>query len=317
MGDLPAPRCSPSRPFAATGVDFCGPFYIKYKGQRTKSEHKAYVAIFVCLATKAIHMELVTELTTQAFVATLKRFFARRGKCTTLYSDNATNFVGANAELKRLHTLATKLHTDLAPFTSLQPITWKFIPPRAPNFGGLWEAGVKSFKHHYQRIVGKTILTYEDFLTITNQIEGILNSRPISPMSQDPNDLEPLTPGHFLTGGPINTVLQPDSTTIAENRLNRWQRNSQIVQQFWKKWHLDYLNTLQQRTKWQIRQNNLQPGALVVIKNDLLPPLQWALGRVTSVVTGRDGRVRVAILKTATGELRRPISKLGLLPTEG
>ncbi|GFX70322.1 integrase catalytic domain-containing protein [Trichonephila clavipes] len=144
MGNLPSERVTPSAPFLNSGVDFCGPFQIKFKNQRKGIFSKVYVAIFVCLATKAIHLEAVTDLTTEAFIAALKRLCARRGRISTLMSDNATNFKGAAAELNRFIKLICNKNETLANYFASEAIQWKFIPPRSPNFGGLWEAGQRN-----------------------------------------------------------------------------------------------------------------------------------------------------------------------------
>ncbi|GFV14015.1 integrase catalytic domain-containing protein [Trichonephila clavipes] len=219
MGNLPRERITPSPPFTHVGIDFAGPFYIKYKGQRKSIYHKCYVAIFICFTTKAIHTEVVTELTTEAMIATIKQFFSRRGKSTSICTDNATNFIGASRELQRL----------------------------SPNFGGLWEAGVKSFKH--KRTVSDAHLTLEQFITITTEIESILNSRPLTPMSSDPNDFAVLAPGHFLIGRPLQSLPEPDMADKLDNRLSQWQKLTKFVQFIWRKWRLDYLNNLQARHK--------------------------------------------------------------------
>ncbi|GBM20056.1 hypothetical protein AVEN_268389-1 [Araneus ventricosus] len=140
---------------------------------------------------------MVTDLTSEAFISTLERLFARRGKCSTLLSDNTTNFVGAQAELEKLHNLINYPDDNLRNFLASDAIKWKFVPPVSPNFGGLWEAGVKCFKHHFRRAIGNANLTYEEFNTVILEIEGILNSLKIS---SDINDLEVSTPGHFLIG---------------------------------------------------------------------------------------------------------------------
>ncbi|GBN45406.1 hypothetical protein AVEN_185238-1 [Araneus ventricosus] len=145
MASLPRERVTVSSPFSNTGIDLCGPFYIKYKNQRKGIFNKVYVAIFVCFSTRAVHLEILTDLTSDALIATLKRFFARRGICTTIFSDNATNFVGAISELRKFYQLFKKLPDNLASYLVSQSISWKFLTPRSPNFGGLWEAGVKSF----------------------------------------------------------------------------------------------------------------------------------------------------------------------------
>ena len=128
-------------------------------------------------------------------------------------------------------------------------ITWHFIPPGAPHFGGLWEAAVKSFKHHFLRTVGDTLLTYEQLETCVIEIEAILNSRPISPMSTDPNDLRPLTPGHILIGGPLTSFPQINFSDTPSNRLSAWEHVQKMRAHFWNSWHKEYLNQLIVRSK--------------------------------------------------------------------
>ncbi|GFY22155.1 integrase catalytic domain-containing protein [Trichonephila clavipes] len=163
MGNLPRDRVDPDYPFNCSGVEFCGPFMIRYKNQRKGILHKIYICVFVCFVSKAIHIEIVSDLTSDAFIATLKRFFSRRGKCAKLYSDNGKTFVGANKELKRFLKLIEDSNDNLAGFLSAEGIEWKFIPPRAPSFGGLWEDSVKSIKYHLRRVVSGSNLTYEEF----------------------------------------------------------------------------------------------------------------------------------------------------------
>jgi len=268
------------------------------------------------MVTKAIHLELITDLTSEAFIAALKRFCSRRGKCSKLFSDNATNFVGACAELKKLQRLAIDQKEPMAQYLAKENIEWKFLPPRAPNFGGLWEAGVKSFKYHFKRVVGNDKLTYEQFLTVVIQIEGILNSRPLSSLSSDIDDLQVLTPGHFLIGRPNNAIVEPDITDIPDNRLKLWKRVTKIVQLIWKRWHMNYLSHLQNRSKWTLEKDNLKVGTMVLIKDDNLPCLKWAIGRITEVFYGKDDKIRVCNVKTSSGVLKRPVTKLCVLPIE-
>ncbi|GFW60110.1 integrase catalytic domain-containing protein [Trichonephila clavipes] len=290
MGNLPSERVTPSAPFLNSGVDFCGPFQIKFKNQRKGIFSKVYVAIFVCLATKAIHLEAVTDLTTEAFIAALKRLCARRGRISTLMSDNATNFKGAAAELNRFIKLICNKNETLANYFASEAIQWKFIPPRSPNFGGLWEAGVKSFKHHLYRTLVNSKITFEEFETIIIQIEGILNSRPLVPLSDNINEYEVLTPGHFIIGRPISAIPEPAILDISDNRLSRWQYTTKCVQTIWKRWKNDYLNHLQQRNKWQFEKNNVAVGCLVLLKENDLPPCKWAMARILEVIYGTDGK---------------------------
>ncbi|GFX95068.1 integrase catalytic domain-containing protein [Trichonephila clavipes] len=147
---------------------------------------------------KMVHIELVSDLTSQAFIAVLKRFMARRGTCAKLFSDNGKNFVGASNEIKKLLEIVRKPDDKLANYLAAEGIEWKFIPVRSPNFGGLWEAAIKSCKYHLKRVVNGINLTYEELLTFTVQIEGILNSRPLCPLSNNDDDFQVLTPAHFL-----------------------------------------------------------------------------------------------------------------------
>ncbi|GFS65327.1 integrase catalytic domain-containing protein [Trichonephila clavipes] len=263
----------------------------------------------------AVHLDIVIDLTSNAFIATLKRFIFRRGKCAKLYSDNATNFVGVNIELKKC-LIWCKPDEALASYMASEGIDWKFLPPRAPHFGGLWEAGVKSFKFYLKRVVGNIRLTYEEFLTVIIQIEGMLNSRPLVPLSSDLDDLNVLTPSHFLIGRSITSIVEPDLTNLNENRLDNWQKITKIIQLIWKRWSVDYLNSLQQRNKWHFEKKNAKIGDMVIIKEDNLPSCQWSLGRINNIYPGKDSKVRVVEVKTTRGIFKRPISKLCLLPIE-
>ncbi|GBM49319.1 hypothetical protein AVEN_199031-1 [Araneus ventricosus] len=268
------------------------------------------------MVTKAVHLDIVSDQTSEAFIACLKRFFSRRGKSQMIFSDNGKNFVSANSELKRSILIVTKHDDCLSNFISEEGIQWKFLPPRAPNFGGLWEAGVKSFKFHFKRVVGVSKLTYEEFYTILHQIEGILNSRPLTPLSSDMDDLEVLTPGHFLIDRPITAIAEPNLTNVENNRLNLWQKTSKMIQAIWKKWQNNYLSTLQQRNKWMIKKQNLKVGDMALLKEENLPCCKWILGRIVDVFYGKDNVVRVVNVKTHSGIYKRSISKIARLPLE-
>ena len=222
MGNLPKDRVSFSRPFEHVGVDYCGPFFVKEHRHRNRIKVKTYVSIFDCLATKAVHLELASDLTTEAFIACLSRFFSRRGLSSSISSDNATNFIGANNELKDFYKQIESVEHNktVENYLTKKGITWHFMPLRAPHFGGLWEASVKSFKLHFTRVTGNSLLTYEQLHTYVTEIEAILNSRALTPLSPDPNDFLPLTPGHFLIGKSMTSFPSRDLRTIPANRLN-------------------------------------------------------------------------------------------------
>lgn len=317
MADLPAERITECRPFQLTGVDYCGPIMIKSGVSRKTHSVKSYLCLFICMVSKAIHLELVMSLSTDSFLNAFKRFISRRGKPSKMFSDNATNFRGANNELREIYKFMESSNEKIDKYLANLSIQWQFIPPRAPHFGGLWEAGVKSVKYHLKRVANASLLTYEEFSTVLCQIESCLNSRPLCPLSNDPKDLNSLSPGHFLIGTSLAAIPEQNLQNVAINRLNHYQKLTQLIQSFWSRWRKEYLAELQTRTKWTgSHHSQLQPGQMVILKEDNEPPCFWRLGRVHAVHPGPDGRVRVATIITAQGTVQRAISKLCLLPIE-
>ncbi|XP_075170134.1 uncharacterized protein LOC142242443 [Haematobia irritans] len=314
MSNLPEDRLNPSRVFARCAVDFCGPVntYLRIRG---KIPYKTYIAVFVCLATKAVHIEAVSDLSTDAFIAALKRMIGRRGLPTDIYCDNGTNFVGANSKLKDLKNFLfeDKHRNEIVNYCTNEFVNFHFIPPRAPHFGGLWEAAVKSAKGHLNRTLSNTRLTFEELVTALVEIESILNSRPISPMSSDPSDFEALTPGHFITGSALRSLPDREVTSNNISNLEHWAQITALKQRFWKKWSHEYINELQVRNKWTASVSNIAIGSLVLVHEDNIPPQKWLMGRIINAVPGRDGRIRVADVNTTKGVIRRPIHKLALL----
>ena len=320
MGNLPIERITPDRPFANVGVDYAGPFYVKYGYVRRPTVVKAYVSVFVSLTVKAVHLEVVSDLTSEAFIACLRRFVARRGKLETIMSDNGTNFVGSNREIKELYRFLgqQKTQTTIGMFCSSQGITWKFIPERALHFGGLWEAAVRSIKKHLRRVINDQKLTFEELSTVLAQVEACLNSRPLTPIPGSEETLEVLTPGHFLIGRPLEALPDHPTTCRPISLLKRWQLVQAITRDFWRRWSTEYLTSLGKIHKWHHPSRNIQVNDIVLLKDDeFVPTTKWLLARVIEVYPGSDSRVRVVTLKTSNGIYKRPIHKLVLLlPTE-
>lgn len=316
MANLPKERVESDYPFSNTAVDYAGPIVLADRKGRGCKLIKSYICVFVCLAVRAVHIELVTEMTTQAYLAALSRFIARRGRPTTIYSDNGTNFVGAYSELSKF--LKSNCN-DIGACAAEQSIKFRFAPAYSPHFNGLAESSVKSIKHHLHRVLSLAHLTYEEMNTTLVLIEGILNSRPITALSSDPNDLIPLTPAHFLLGRTINHLPSPQDHLTDENRINllqRYQRARALSTHFWQRFYKEYISELQQRHKWRTDGGQLHLGDLVLVKDDRLQPNRWLMGRITNLHPGLDGKSRVADLITTGGVIRRAYNRLCPLPLE-
>lgn len=316
MADLPNERVQPYRAFRQVAVDFAGPITMKEKiSGRNNKYIKGYIAVFVCLSTRAVHLEVAHDLSTNTFIASLQRLIARRGPISKVWSDNAKNFVGAARRLSDLRDVLDIWSTDLAQQQIKDlGIDWHFITPYAPWQGGLWEAAVRSMKGHLNKVLGDRTMSYPDLCTLIARIEACLNSRPLSTLSDDPMDLAALTPGHFLIGEPlVNSYFQPVDH-LADNRLDNLQLIQKFEQVFWKRWQNEYLNELQKRSKWQSTEKNLETGDLVILINNQLPPSIWQLGRVIKVHPGPDGLVRNATVKTANSQFERAARNMIALP---
>lgn len=318
MASLPKDRITISRPFLKVGVDFAGYFYLKTSNLKRSPKTKAYIAIFVCMITKCVHIELVSGLSTECFLLTLKRFIARRGNPAIIYSDNAKNFLGSRNKLKELYDFFKSKENSktIEDFLSKNETKWKFIPPQSPHWGGIWEAAIKSTKYHIMRTIGETLLNFEEFTTVLATIESILNSRPLTVLSNDPNDFNPLTPAHFLIGDILTAYPDKDIQDISDNRLSLYQKCLKIKQQFWKRWSIEYLNRLQNRPKWISPSTSLKVNQVVLVKEDNLPPLKWCLGRIIEIPNSPDKKVRLVKVKTKDGIFIRSITKLCPLPND-
>lgn len=311
MGPLPSPRVNFTRPFESVGIDFAGPILIKANRLRRSPTIKTYVAVYVCLAVKALHLEIVSELSTEAFLASFRRFVARRGTPKIIYSDNGTNFVGAANVLGKFLS-ETANQTAIIDATSGDGITWQFMPPRSPHWGGLWEAAVKALKYHFTRVIGPTILTYEELATVVTQIEGVLNSRPLTAIPNTTPEPTILTPAHFLLTAPITGLPEWNMTEIPH--LNRWQVTQKIYQDLSARWKREYLVSLQRRTKWTKEITNIQPGDVVLLLNECTPGTSWPLAVVTQVHPGQDGKVRLITVRTMKGSYQRTVQNVARLP---
>lgn len=314
MANLPSVRITQALPFVNTGCDYAGPILLKDANVRKPRMSKGYICFFVCLVTSAIHLELVTDLTTESFLAALRRFISLRGKCSKMYSDNGTNFIGAKRSLDEMQKLlSSPQHTDVVTSTLAdEGIKWILIPPRAPHWGGKWESAVRCVKLHLRRVIGNSTLTLEQMRTLLAQISAVINSRPLCYTSD--TEVNYLSPAHFLIGRPFTTLPDPDLSHLPAGRLGYWQSIQSMYQGFWKQWHQEYLTTLQQRPKWTTSTPNISIGDVVLVKETNTPPASWHIARVIETYPGKDDLVRAVKLKTSTGEMTRPITKVAVLP---
>ncbi|XP_039312392.1 uncharacterized protein LOC120359326 [Solenopsis invicta] len=276
MGDLPRERViMPTRPFMVRGVDYAGPFQLRESRRRGRLHvSKGYVALFICFSTKAVHLEVVTSLTR------------------------------ASRELQEIQEFLEKTEPEIKSFMIKQRINWSFIPPRSPHFGGIWESAVKLMKRHMYTISQGKVLTYEEFNTLVTEIEAVLNSRPLTPLTSDPSDFNVLTPSHFLIGDSLTQPVQHCLLNVPDNRLSHWQHLQKLRQQLWQR---EYLQELQRRSKWFVSDANVGVNTLVLLIEDNAPPFKWPLGRVVAVHPGADAKVRVVTVKTSTGSYKRAV----------
>ena len=314
MGSLPKHRLQNVYPFHTVGVDIGGPFYTKEGTRRNAKISKSYMCLFVCYSTRAVHLEALTALTCECFLAAFDRFTGRRGLVHTVFSDNGGNFVAASRYFNEVTQFFRSSNDNIMQGLTYRNIHWKHNPPTASHFGGMFEAGIKSAKTLLRRVTGSQPMTFEEFSTLLTRVEGILNSRPLCPLSNDPDEFEVLTPGHFLVGRQLVSAPEYDLTHEPVHHLTRWQLIKHMTQQFWRRWKQDYLHTLQQRQKWFTDTPNIAVGDVVLIHCDNVTSQHWNLGRVEQVFPGTDGRVRVVSLRTRNTILRRPVNKISPLP---
>lgn len=283
MGDLPKERVTISRPFTTTGVDFAGPFDCRLIATRSKTT-KIYLALFICFTTRAIHLELVFSLTSEDFLKSLKRFTNRRGLPNLMWSDRGTNFKGAAGYLDLQHD-------TIQSAVAKEGINWKFLLAKTPHRGGFWEAGVKAAKKPLLRQLKGVILNYDEYATLFTEIEGILNSRPLCYRTYGTSETEIITPGHFLIGDYMKAVPEPEDGQYKLKLSRRYHELKNRINQFFRVWSKDYMNQLQQRSKWLDAQPNLEVDQVVLLKDDETKPYEWPLARITKVFPV-DGVVR-------------------------
>lgn len=291
-----------------------GPFLVKrYNARRVKIVDKSYGAVFV--ATRAVHLELVSALTTEAFLAAFARFTNRRGRVESMHSDNATNFEGASNEFDAIIADQWAEASDSHAIRD-QAITWHFNPPYAPHMGGIHEAAVKCAKHHLRRVIGSQQLTFEELATLLTHVEACLNSRPITALTDEQSDSLALTPAHFLIGEAIIGPLMRDQTAIPDNRLRHFELIQKFAQEFWNRWSDEHVKAMLNRTKWCHSHENIKRDDIVLVLSEPRPQTKWPLARVVNLYPDPDGKVRAVDIIFEGRVYKRPITQLNVLPKQ-
>ena len=308
MSDLPFERVAGfTKPFQFTGVDYFGPMLVK----RARSRIKRWGCLFSCLVTRAVHLELADSLETDDFILVLRCFISRRGKPQQMFSDNGTNFIGADREL--LECLENLKQDKIHDYLIQSRITWNFIPPNAPHFGGVWEIMVKAVKRALKAVLKETCVTESVLRTTLTEVENVINSRPLTQNSQDPNDLSAITPNHFLHGV-YSAVVPPDQCNTSEiDSRKRWRQSQVLSDHIWHRWLREYLPSLNVRHKWTKEQRAHAVGDLVLVIDNNRPRGQWSLGRIQEIIPSKDGKIRTVKVKTGHGVYVRPVAKICLL----
>lgn len=308
MADLPSTRLRLHKPaFYSSGVDCFGPYAVKV-GRRTE---KRWGIIYKCLTTRAVYLDLLGHIDTDAFLMSLRRFIARRGQPFEIISDQGTNFKGGERELREAFSL---LAPDLQAKLAKQQIRFQFNPPNAPHFGGVWEREIRTLKNALHVTLGAQSVSEEVLRTVLVEIEGILNSKPLGYTSADISDPDPIIPNILLMGRPdpsLPQVVYADTELLGRRQ---WRHSQVLADQFWARFTKDYLPSLQSRQKWQRDTPNLAVDSTVMIVDPQLPRALWPVGKVERVYPGSDGRIRVADVRTKDRTYTQPVARLVELP---
>ena len=306
-------------PFAVTSIDFTGALYIR----TPNGEDKVYVCLFTCASTRAVHLEVVTDLSEEPFLQAFRQFSSRKYLPRLVVSDNASTFMAAADELKALFESNTVKES-----LGNQGVDWKFIPCRVPWYGGYWERLVGLTKNALKKTLGRAYVTLISLQTVIVEIEAHLNNRHLTYVSTEMNEPEPLTPSHLLYGRVINTLphtlttqdeLTDKDFREAGSRLHhtlskKAKAQALLIQHFWGRWRKEYLTSLSEThtTSGGSSKETIKVGDIVIIHDDC-PRLKWRLAVVQELQRGRDDLVRSAVIRTEKGITNRPISKLYLL----
>ncbi|XP_060761029.1 uncharacterized protein LOC132870982 [Neoarius graeffei] len=317
MSELPADRLQPGPPFSHVGMDMFGPWEVSARRTRGgQANSKRWAILFTCLCTRAVHIEVVEEMSASSFINALRRFFALRGPAKQLRSDCGTNFVGACREM------GTSIveQSEVQNYLQEEKCSWIFNPPHSSHMGGVWECMIGVARRILDSVLlraGQAHLTHESLTTFLAEVTAIINARPLIPVSSDPEHPHILSPSILLTQKSGTSVPPLGSCSPREILKNQWKRVQLLADEFWNRWRKEYLGTLQSRHKWQHKRLDLKPGDVVLLKEKQVRRNEWPMGVVVKTVPSQDGLIRKAEVKIVqqgtTKNYYRPISELVFL----
>ena len=307
---LPRLRTQDVHPFTLTGVDFTGALYVR---QGTE-EVKVYLCLFTCATTRAVHLEIVQDLTAEMFLLAFRKFAGRRSLPTIMISDNGSTYLSAANELHSLMELS-----EVKEELGKRGVSWRFVPKKAPWHGGFWERLIGLTKTAIKKVLGRRYVSLSTLETIIVEIEAMLNDRPLTFVSSEYGDPEPLTPAHLLHGRRItclphqavelNELTDPSYGEAAQVR-KRAKLEAAVLNDFQKRWRHEYLTSLRDYHKASgNNQQSVKKGDVVVVHDDI-PRTTWKMAVIEDLIMGGDGLVRAATIRTSTGTTNRPITKL-------
>ncbi|XP_062573639.1 uncharacterized protein LOC134235517 [Saccostrea cucullata] len=322
MADLPIDRTQPGPPFTYVGLDAFGPWNIvtrRTRGGVTNS--KRWAILFTCLTTRGVHIEVIEEMSASSFINAYRRFVALRGPVKQIRSDRGTNFVGSTSDLN-INTISV----EDGPVKSAlydNGTTWIFNPSHSSHMGGVWERLIGVARRILDSMLLKSSmvkghLTHEVLVTFLAEVTAIMNSRPLTTMSTDPDDPYPLSPSLLITQKPDVLVSPLDIAFDSKDMYrSQWKRVRHLADVFWSKWKAQYLQSLQERRKWQKEQRNVSVGDVVLMVDKQAPRIQWPLGKVVKTFPSEDNKVHKAEIRISrdgkTSTFIRPVSEFVLL----
>ena len=331
---IPGDRIIQTEPFEVIGVDFTGPLLVYQGIPKIKKDpelnlkmlsydgvpcKKMYICLYTCAVTRAVHLELTWDLTTESFINSFRRFTSTRGMVRVIYSDNAGTFTKAEKELKHyIELMKGKMFQE---FLLKNSIEWKFILECSPWWGGFYERLMKNIKQPLKKILGKSRLNVDQISTILKEIEAQINSRPICSVSDEASEQKYLTPASFLIGRNLmNMPLKPrpqgkpKSDQRVLNKLLR-QQNS-YLDLIWRTWKEEYLRGLGTINDKVNHTDSVKEGEVVLVGSFNLPKTVWEVGVIQKLTQGRDGRYRTASIKTSRGLISRSVQHLSRLEAD-